>query len=315
MASVATGSRASELVPQGVEYHRVLAGEKRRIGRGLLAIVLLVGGMFGAIQAFYLLAVWIDGSMRTEPQALTPLTLASGLVATALLVPWSMLIQRWLYGVPSPSLHSVVSRFRFDVFGRALLAVLPLFLIALAITEYLEPRATAVWSRGDIIGFFVVVVLLVPLQAAGEEYGLRGLVFRIAGGWVHGRRASLILGIVVSGAVFAVIHTAADPWWNVFYVVFSVSTALITWRTGGIEIAVVIHAVYNVMTFVFWFILHADLTDRFDRSAGAVTPVLLVPGALAFLVITVVVWLRTRRTGPAKTLSAGPRFAEVVPGA
>jgi membrane protease YdiL (CAAX protease family) len=288
----------------------MLAGEERRIGRGLLAIVLLVGGMFGAIQVLYLLAVWIDGSIRTEPQALTPLTLASGLVATALLIPWSMLIQRWLYGVPSQSLHSVVSRFRFDVFGRALLAILPLFLIALAITEYLEPRATAVWSHGDIIGFFVVVVLLVPLQAAGEEYGLRGLVFRIAGGWVHGRRASLVLGTVVSGAVFAVIHTAADPWWNVFYVLFSVSTALITWRTGGIETAIVIHAVYNVMTFVFWFILHADLADRFDRSAGAVTPALLVPSALAFLVITVAVWLRTRRTGPAKTPSADPRVAE-----
>jgi membrane protease YdiL (CAAX protease family) len=297
-----------------VEYHRVLAGDERRIGRGLLAIALLVGGMFGAIQLFYVVAAWIDGLVRTEPQAFTPLTLASGLVATALLIPWSMLIQRWLYGVRGPSLHSVLSRFRFDVFGRALLVILPLFVIALAITEYLEPRATSVWSHGDIIGFFVVVVLLVPVQAAGEEYGLRGLVFRIAGSWVHGRRASLALGIVVSGAVFAVIHSAGDPWWNVFYVVFSVSTALITWRTGGVEIAAVIHAVYNVMTFAFWFVLHADLTDRFDRSAGAVTPALLIPSSVAFIAITVAVWIRTRRTGPATTASARVRAAEVVPG-
>ena len=35
------------------------------------------------------------------------------------------LIQRWFYGVRDASLHSVVSRFRFDLFGRALLVLGP----------------------------------------------------------------------------------------------------------------------------------------------------------------------------------------------
>ncbi|GLU48258.1 hypothetical protein Nans01_26090 [Nocardiopsis ansamitocini] len=38
--------RAPRPVPPGVEYHRVLAGDKCRIGRGTLAIALVVGGMF-----------------------------------------------------------------------------------------------------------------------------------------------------------------------------------------------------------------------------------------------------------------------------
>ncbi|WP_277210418.1 CPBP family intramembrane glutamic endopeptidase [Isoptericola croceus] len=299
---------AAGQVPPGVEYHRVLAGEERRIGRGVLAILLLIGGLFGAIQVFFLLAEWIDGLIRpdTAPDVpgYTALTLGSGLFATALLIPWSMFIQRWLYGVRGPSLHSVVSRFRFDLFGRALLGVFPLFLIAFAITEYLEPRATVVWSHADIITLFVVVMLLVPLQAAGEEYGLRGLVFRVAGSWARGPRASLILGIAVSGAVFAVIHTAADPWWNVIYALFSVSTGLVTWRTGGLEIAVVMHAALNLVVFLFWFVLQADLADRFDRSAGAVTPALLVPLSLVIIAVAVVVWLRTRRSGPAVTPAA-----------
>jgi membrane protease YdiL (CAAX protease family) len=290
-----------------VEYHRVLAGDKRRIGRGILAIVLLIGGMIGAIQLAFTVATWVDGLVRAEAvsgsPSLTPVSLAFSLAATALLIPWSMLIQRWLYGVRGASLHSVVSRFRFDLFGRALLATLPLFLIALCIAEYVDPQTTAVWSRGDLIGTFVVVMLLVPLQAAGEEYGLRGLVFRIAGSWVHGRWSSLLLGIVVSTTVFAVIHTAGDPWWNVFYIVFSVSAALSTWRTGGIEVAVAMHAVLNVLVFLFWLLLHADLTERFDRSAGTVTPALLIPACLAFIAIAAVVWLRTRHSGPAKTPS------------
>ena len=38
--------RGPRPVPPGVEYHRVLAGEKRRVGRGILAIVLLLAGLF-----------------------------------------------------------------------------------------------------------------------------------------------------------------------------------------------------------------------------------------------------------------------------
>jgi uncharacterized protein len=305
MTSAPSRVRAPRPVPSGVEYHRVLAGEKRRIGRGILAIVLLVGGMFAAIVALSAVGTWIDGLLGTDAgvgsSAVTPVAFAAGLAATALLTPWSMLLQRWLYGVPAPSLHSVVSRFRFDVFGRSLLAILPLFLIVLAITEWLDPRSTAVWEQGDLIFLFVLVVVLVPLQSAGEEYGLRGLVFRIAGGWARSRWLSLALGLVVPTVVFALIHTAGDPWWNVFYIVFGLTTGFVTWRSGGVEIAVVVHAVYNVMTFTFWFVLQGDLTERFDRSPGAVTPALLIPSALAFIAIAVVVWLRTRRSGPATT--------------
>jgi membrane protease YdiL (CAAX protease family) len=288
-----------------VEYHRVLAGEKRRIGRGILAIVLLVAGLFGAIFALNALGGWVDGLVRpageTPTQPFTPIMFAAGLIATALLIPWSMLIQRWLYGVPAPSLHSVMSRFRWGIFGRAVVFIVPLFVIVIAITEYLEPRPTSTWSHGDLLGMLVVAVLLVPLQSAGEEYGLRGLVFRIAGGWARSRWISLLVGIVVSTAVFAVIHVAGDPRWNVFYVVFSVSCAFVTWRTGGLEIAVVCHGAYNLFVFVFWFVVAADLAERFDRSAGSVSWALFVPSCLAFVAVAVVVWLGTRRAGPAIT--------------
>lgn len=295
----------TEPIREGVEYHRVLAGKKRRIARGILAIALMVGGMFGAIQVFSSLGLWLDRLARSNaaetPVGLSPIVFASTLVATALVAPWSMLIQRWLYGVSGPSLHSVVSRFRFAVFGRALLVVLPIVLIALATTEFLQPGATTQWNNTERIAFLVVIMLLVPLQSAGEEYGVRGLVFRIAGSWAHGRSASLVLGIVVSTAVFTVIHSAADPWWNVLYIVMSFSTAFAVWRTGGIEIAVIIHATYNVVTMLFWVVLGADLAERFDRSPGAVSPALLVPSTIALGAITGIVWLSTRRNGPPKT--------------
>ncbi len=292
-------------VPPGVEYHRVLAGEKRRIGRGVLAIALLIGGMFAFISAFYYLGSWVDGLLspggpHDDGRVLTPVAHTASLIATALLVPWSMVIQHWLYGVRGASLTSVASRFRFGLFGRALLAIGPALLIALAIAEHVTPYRTTEWLQSDVIWLLVVSLALVPLQAAGEEYGLRGLVFRIAASWGRGRTTSLILGIGVSSLIFSVIHTTGNPMWNAFYVVFSVTTAFITWRTGGLEIAIVLHAVVNTLTFVFWIALNADLAERLDRSAP-LSPGLVILNSLVFVGAAVVVWLRTRRSGPVTT--------------
>lgn len=291
----------------GVEYHRVLAGESRHVGRGILAIALLIGGMFAFILTFYYLGSWVDGLLTPggpadERRVLTPVAHAAGLIATALVAPWSMVIQRWLYGVRGASLTSVVSRFRFGLFGKALLAVGPALVVVFAISEQSTPQGTATWLQSDIIWLLVASLLLLPLQCAGEEYGLRGLVFRVAASWGRGRRTSLLLGIGVSSLIFSAIHTTGNPMWNMFYLVFSVTTAYITWRTGGLEVAIVMHAVVNTLSFVFWIALNADLTERLDRSAP-VSPSLLVTSCLVFIGAAVVVGLRTRRSGPATTPS------------
>lgn len=262
--------------------------------------------MFGAIIAFQLVGGWIDGILwpgvpGDERLVLTPLAHAGSLIAVGLVIPWSMFLQRWLYGVRGATLSSVASGFRLDLFGRALLTVTPAFLIALAVFEFMSPGETAVWLYSDVIWMLVVTILLVPLQSAGEEYGLRGLVFRVAASWGRGRWTSLILGIGVSSALFSVIHTASDPWWNLFYLLFSLVTGYVTWRTGGVEIAVVIHAVFNTLTFLFWIALNADVSARFDRSAGGLDTVLLITGTMAFIGTAAVVWFRTRKVGPATT--------------
>jgi membrane protease YdiL (CAAX protease family) len=300
---------ARRTVPPGVEYHRVLAGDKRRIGRGVLAIVLLIAGMFVFSFAITQAAAFVDARLgNTNPAAggtdYTLLYHGASMFSLALLIPWSMLIQRWLYGVKGASLHSVVSRLRFDVLGRALLFIGPFWLIATTIMQVSVPPEQTHWPVVDLVGMLVLTLLLVPLQAAGEEYGLRGLVFRVAGSWSRGPRTALVLGVLVSSLVFTSIHGASDAWINIWYFTLAVSLAVITWRTGGIETAVVIHALLNTVTFLFVIALHIDVGASIaDRSAGTGSPVLLVPSATV-AVIAAVVWLRTRRTGPALTPSA-----------
>ncbi|MFD7023846.1 CPBP family intramembrane glutamic endopeptidase [Promicromonospora sukumoe] len=296
-------------VPEGVPYHLVLSQsvKGRGIWRGILAIVLLYGGLIG----FGAIAAQIGGQIdllfgrsnrMNGGSDFTPVLFATTFASTALLIPWSMLLQRWLYGVEGRSMHSVTGVFRMALLGRAIVVVVPIWALYLVVLAAFEPSAVADWSTGDLLLMFIVSIVLIPLQCAGEEYGYRGLVFRVAAGWGRGARSSLILGVTVSSVVFAVIHGAADPWLSFQFLAAGVASALITWRTGGLETAVVLHAANNSLATMLALALRADLNAVTDRSAGVGSVVFLIPVVLV-TVITAVIWYRTRRTGPALTPS------------
>lgn len=287
-------------VPADVEYHRVFAGEKRRILRGILTIFLLLAGMVGFAQLFTLGATVIDTEVLGRT-GFTPLRQAAGALSLAVLIPYSMLLQRVLYGVPFRSLHSVAGRFRFGVFARALLVFGPLLLVAMSIPQLLLPSPPVPWSLVDLVAYFVIGLLLTPLAAAGEEYGFRGLMFRVVGGWTRSVRLGTILGIVIPTVLFSLLHGSLDPYILTSYFVLFGSMAIVTWRTGGLETAVVLHSVYNVTALVLATTLHVDLAGQLNSRAETVGSVInLVPSA-ALVLITAAVWWITRRTGPART--------------
>jgi membrane protease YdiL (CAAX protease family) len=303
-----TAERGPRPVPPNVPYHLVLADEKRRIGRGILAIVLLYAGLFGFGLAFAWLGDQIDLRLgrvddATVGTVLTPVGMATTLMSVALMIPWSMLIQRWLYGVRGSSLHSVASVFRLAVFGRAVLFLVPVWALYLTVFyTILVPYHPGEWTTSDLLLMFAATIVLAPLQSAGEEYGFRGLLFRVAASWGRGPRTALTLGVVVSAVLFAATHLSTDVWFNVYYVALGVSFALLTWRTGGIETSSVLHAANNVFVLLLVLVLQADLTTGagMDRSAGVGSAVFLVPCAL-LAIITSVVWYRTRHSGPSLT--------------
>lgn len=295
-------------VPPDVEYHRVLASDKRRIARGLAAIALLVVGMYVFAIGLVQLAALIELQFgRVTPARggtdYTALHHAAALAAIALLTPWAMLIQRWLYGVPAASLHSVRSRIRFDLVGRALVLAAPTWLIAILVQLSATGTGSLTqWSPELAIGMLTVTLIVMPLQAAGEEYGVRGLVFRVAGGWARGPRAGLIVGIVTSSVVFALIHGALDPWLNAWYLVLGAALSIITWRTGGLEVGIVLHAVLNTFTYLYTVALQPDLmSPALDRSVGTASAAIVLPVMAVAVLATGVVWWWTRTSGPPRT--------------
>lgn len=290
-------------VPSDVEYHRVLASERRRIPRGLLTIVLLLVGFVALSVAFVEAAEVVDRRVLGREESFTPSRHVAGSLALALLIPYSMLLQRVLYGVSPGSLHSVTGRFRFAVLGRTLLLLGPLILVAVGISAT-QGGATTTWTQADLIVMFLSGLLVTPLAAAGEEYGFRGLMFRVVGGWARSARAGLVTGVLVTTVLFSLMHGTLDPYLLASYLILFGSMAIVTWRTGGLEVAVVLHGVYN-LALLLATTLHLDVGGELDSRASAVgSPVSLVPGA-AILIATAIVWLMTRTTGPARTLPQG----------
>lgn len=156
------------------------------------------------------------------------------------------------------------------------------------------------------MAFVVIGMVLTPLAAAGEEYGFRGVMFRVLGGWTRGARSGAILGIVVTTVLFTFAHGTLDPFLVTSYLVLFSSMAIVTWRTGGLEVAVVLHGVYNVSFLVLATTLHVDVGAELANRGAAVGSVAnLVPSA-ALVLITAVIWWMTRETGPARTSAPEP---------
>lgn len=287
-------------MPAGVEYHRVLAGERPRVLRGLLAIVLLLIGLVGFSLLFVQGAELLDTRVLDRDPATSPLGLLAGSLSLALLIPWSMLVQRLLYGVAPSSLHSVTGRFRFDVLGRTLLLLGPLVLVAVGVTAALLGGERVAWSDSDLVVMFLGGLIISPLAAAGEEYGFRGLMFRVVGGWARSPRVGLVAGVVVTTVGFSLVHGTIDPYLLTSYLLLFGSMAVVTWRTGGLETAVVLHAVYN-LAILLAVVLHLDLLGQLDsRENAAGSPLNLIPAG-AVVLATAIVWWLTRRTGPLRT--------------
>ncbi|MFT3862498.1 lysostaphin resistance A-like protein [Micropruina sp.] len=95
------------------------------------------------------------------------------------------------------------------------------------------------------LGLLAVGVLIIPLQAAGEEYLFRGLLMQAIGHWLR----APVWGLLLSVPLFVFGHSY-DAWGLASIGVFAAVATWLTWRTGGLEAAIAMHAVNNAVVFV-----------------------------------------------------------------
>ena len=291
-----------------VTYDRALSGIPGA-WRGGVAIVLLVVG-------FLLLQIVIGGvgivievargaltldELASRVVPITPGVLLSTNISLALLIPLAMGLQRWLFGAKVGTLASVAGRFRWKWMGRLALVIVPVWVVYLGLGFLLDPGAD-VQVDGAALALIAIVILTTPLQAAGEEFGARGLIQRSVGSWFRNPVAAFVVSTLIASSFFALAHLAGDPWLIAYYFVFGASMSIAARGTGGLEAPVLMHATNNVLIFLPAVLL-GQLDQGIDRSAGTGGPFMLVPMALCLAAAGIsTLWARRNRvqvTAPA----------------
>src|SRR5690606_5596146 len=151
---------------------------------------------------------------------------------------------------PVGLLSSVAGRLRWGWMLRlvvpALVAYGASFVLYLVVLPPLMGEPAPAPSVGpNLWVMLAIILLLVPLQATAEEYVFRGYLMQTIGAWLKHPAFAILLPV----PLFMFGHLY-DIWGLLDVGVFAVFAAWLTWRTGGLEAAIVAHVINNVAIFV-----------------------------------------------------------------
>lgn len=251
------GSQTSR---QPLPYHRLAREDPRssqwwRPLTTLLVVALLLGATLfvtGLVVVVVILASEIGGlelpisdELPDDPTNPADLLLLFGGIAVTL--PAIILGSRWGGGLKG-AIHSVAGRLRWGMLLRAALVLMPLYLAWVAVAYLLDPPAEVVLPTLDLrtTSVFAVIVLVVPLQCAAEEYAFRALPQQMLGTWLR----SPAWGIVLPVPLFMLGH-GYDWAGQIDLAVFALCMGFLVWKSGGVELAIVAHTANNVALMLF----------------------------------------------------------------
>lgn len=305
-----------------VEYHQVhLTGTWGPNGwwRPLVGAIVAVIG-FLLIQVVltvgFLVVMLLNGvdageaqDRLTDTAHVTPTFLAFLNLSLAGAIPACMLVQRLFHGLRPGWLSSVVPRIRWGW----LLACLGLSFVALIATVVVSALLPATTDASDTTGdlnawsttirdFLIVIVLLTPLQAAGEEYAFRGYLTQGVGGLFAplGPQWSRAMAVFIPAVLFALAHGAQDAPIFVDRLAFGLVAGVLVIATGGLEAGIAMHVLNNFLAYGV-ALAYSDMTTALNPGDGSwwQLPVTLTQ-SLTYL--GVVTWA-ARRRGIARTTS------------
>ncbi|MFC9688802.1 CPBP family intramembrane glutamic endopeptidase [Kribbella sp. NPDC056951] len=308
--------------PAGTPFHRLARTPKHAAWRPVVGSLALGGWVFAAslvvFLAWLVIHLILGGEMPSfegtgaEIFGNTNEDLALNLVLLGVLTPFVALTAWMIQRRPAWSVASVLNKIRW---GWLAWCCLPAVAYVVAgtgfglLVDQIVPPDEAVVDTGAWVGFakfvvpLILIVLLVPFQAAAEEFIFRGWLIQAVGAYgpdsVEGRaRWARVLfrtpwpGIVISAIAFASAH-GYTGWAMADILLFAGVAGWLTVRTGGIEAAIALHVLNNL----FAFLLPAATggLDDWSEQGGAPWTILLgdVP-ALAIVVFSVV-WLAKRK--------------------
>jgi membrane protease YdiL (CAAX protease family) len=272
----------------------------------LLSVAATIALLFGPVIA----GVLDDDALASELDdpavfGLLNLTLAA-LIPASLFTAWAV------HRVRPGFVSSVVGRLRWGWLLAFHAIAFVVVIVSFALSSFIpvdEPSAAADIG-GDLVPWAtfaplaLVILLTTPLQAAGEEYAFRGYLAQAIGAWA--RRWTWV-PVLVTSFLFALAHGPQDPALFVDRFLFGLVAAVLTIRTGGLEAAIALHVMNNVVV----MLVSAAFGDlgRTLEAQNAPWSIVLVDGVQLGLFLAVVLVLTRGRmaTSTDRPTSVGRR--------
>lgn len=266
--------------PPGTPYHRLARNYKHTWWRPLVGTLVVIGAAL--LASIGILIAWEiahglitgdvpepqDTSFFPNPTEDIAINLALLAVLTPVVAFSAWLVQRR----PAWSLASVLNRIRWRWLLLCCLPALGYIVLSYSLglaADALFPTADSSTSDDGSwvgIGSFIVpalvILLLVPFQAAGEEFVFRGWLVQAIGAYgpdntdgnTFTHRLKLVLrspwpALVISSALFVTAH-GYTGWAMADIFLFAMLMGWLTIRTGGLEAGIALHTVNNLAAFL-----------------------------------------------------------------
>ncbi len=246
---------ASALPTDPVPYHQMLRGPRFHWWRPVLTLLLAVALYVPLVLLSFIPLVVVGvasgapdlGLLGFDVKNLSPTAFVVVNLSLIALIPVSGLSIWIVHQIRPRYLSSVAGGIRWRWLARSVLIVLPLWLIYLALGLLLAPPEST--RPEQWLPLLIIVLIMTPFQAAGEEYFFRGWLMQNIGAYFGRPAVGLVISVAVSTVVFAAAHGSPDPWVLGSIGCFAVAAGVAAYRTGGLEAGIAMHAVNNVLAF------------------------------------------------------------------
>lgn len=261
----------------GLAFHRLIFARRRSgwwtpLAVGGLGIVFYLV-MLVVVMVLMIIAALSDPTLLERMMALTenpafdlrdPLLLVFLLGTIVLMLPAYVLASLIVNGKRVGLISSAAGRLRW----RWMLAcggiAIAVSAVLTAVSFVLPGAADAGGSAGPNPLWAVslaIIIVLVPLQSAAEEYIFRGYLMQTIGRWLRHPAFAILLPVplFVMGHLYDLLGQLSVG-------MFAVAAGWLTWRTGGLEAAIALHVVNNVTGCLLS--LGRDPTPPSRRPAG-----------------------------------------------
>ena len=180
-----------------------------------------------------------------------------GYLSVAIFLPSLYIATKIVRDRPFSSYSSSRGGWNWKLFFKSLTIPLAVYLIFEIMNTLIHGQKG---SNTLTITFFIICLIIVPLQCIGEEYIMRGLVMQTFGSWFK----IPVLAIVLQSIVFTSLHP-----YSILGVIGvfiqGICLGFLAWRSNGLEASSAIHSVNNLISAYF-------VALGFEVSSSVITP-------------------------------------------